>query len=445
MNPNSTFINKELKWLESVIITRLKLYFQQESAYDDIFDIVPPISKNVEGEYAAFIEKNKLGFAERVCLMLSFVPILKPQLLDCLNIKNSTTGSRFVEFGCIESETAEILLPTFETVLFVLSGDNLQEKIKYINLLSHGVLFRKNVISLQRKEAQIPLHYSVLQPELSSIELLVNEKSYYPKFSLSFPASRMTTQAEWEDLVLDDNVMRQINEIKTWIEYGNRVMKEWNLEKKIKPGYRVLFHGASGTGKTFTAALLGKYTGMEVFRIDLSAVISKYIGETEKNLSNIFDKAESKEWILFFDEADALFGKRTNISDSHDRYANQEISFLLQRIENYNGLVILSTNLKRNIDEAFTRRFQNIIYFPVPKAKERLLLWQKTFSPHTCLEESVDLKAIAKKYDLTGGAIVNVVQYCSLMAMKRGENVITYNDLMDGIRKEFQKEGITVS
>ena len=148
---------------------------------------------------------------------------------------------------------------------------------------------------------------------------------------------------------------------------------------------------------------------------------------------------------MFFDEADALFGKRTNINDSHDRYANQEISFLLQRIENYNGLVVLSTNLKRNIDEAFTRRFQSIIHFPIPKAKERLLLWQKTFSPHTRLEEGADLEKIATKYDLTGGSIVNVVQYCSLMAMKRGGNVIAYDDLMDGIRKEFQKEGITVS
>ncbi len=445
MNPNHTFINNELKWLESVVITRLKLYFQHESVYADVFDIVPPAADGVTGEYAAFIVKNRLGFAERVCLILSLVPTLKPQLLDCLNIRNSTTGSRFVEFGCVEAETAAILLPTFETVLFVLSGDNVEEKIKHTNLLSNGVLFRNNVMSLQQREDQLPLHYSVLRPSLSSIELLINETHYYPDFSASFPASRLTTQAEWGDLVLDANVMKQIDEIKTWIEYGERIMKEWDLKKKIKPGYRVLFHGASGTGKTFTAALLGKYTGREVYRIDLSAVISKYIGETEKNLSNIFEKAENKNWILFFDEADALFGKRTNINDSHDRYANQEISFLLQRIENYNGLVVLSTNLKRNIDEAFTRRFQSIIHFPIPKAKERLLLWQKTFSPHTRLEEGADLEKIATKYDLTGGSIVNVVQYCSLMAMKRGGNVIAYDDLMDGIRKEFQKEGITVS
>lgn len=445
MNPYYTFINNELKWLEAVIVTRLKLYFQRESTYAHIFDVVPPSAESAEGEYAAFIEKNRLNFAERVCLILSLVPTLKPQLLDCLNIRNSTTGSRFVEFGCVEAESASILLPTFETVLFVLSGDNVEEKIRHTNLLSNGVLFRNNVISLQQREDQLPLHYSVLRPSLSSIELLINERHYYPDFSASFPASRLTTQAEWGDLVLDANVMKQIDEIKTWIEYGERIMKEWDLGRKLKPGYRVLFHGASGTGKTFTAALLGKYTGRDVYRIDLSTVVSKYIGETEKNLSNIFEKAENKKWILFFDEADALFGKRTNINDSHDRYANQEISFLLQRIENYNGLVVLSTNLKRNIDEAFTRRFQSIIHFPSPKAKERLLLWQKSFSPHTQLEEGIDLEKIAAKCELTGGSIVNIVQYCSLMAMKRGNNIIVYNDLMEGVKKEFQKAGITIS
>ena len=219
------------------------------------------------------------------------------------------------------------------------------------------------------------------------------------------------------------------------------MMEDWGLKKRIKPGFRVLFYGAPGTGKTFTAALLGKYTGREVYRIDLSMVVSKYIGETEKNLSNVFDKAENKNWILFFDEADALFGKRTGVNDAHDRYANQEVSFLLQRIESYDGLVVLSTNLKRNMDEAFTRRFQSIIYFPIPQAEERVRLWENTFSSKTKLDSRIHLGEIASKYDLSGGAIVNVVQYCSLMAMKRGSNTIDYDDLLEGIRMEFQKEG----
>ena len=202
-----------------------------------------------------------------------------------------------------------------------------------------------------------------------------------------------------------------------------------------------LVFGQSGCGKTFTASLLGKVTGKDVYCIDLSMVVSKYIGETEKNLAKVFELAENKDWILFFDEADALFGKRTNIKDSHDRYANQEVAYLLQRIEDYRGLVVLSTNLKSNIDEAFARRFQSVIRFPMPDARQRERLWRETFSTQCVFDDDVNLTAIAAKYELSGGSIVNVVQYCSVMAMSRDENIIRNSDLMEGIRREFRKEG----
>ncbi len=439
-----TFIYKELTWFETILFTRLKLYFNQPAEYADIFEILPPATEEESGNYATFVRTQNLSFEERLCLILAFVPILKPQLLDCFAVKNTNTDRRFVEFGCVEVETIGTLLPTFETLLFLLATDDVDMRIKYTNLLSKGILFRNKILLLEHTQSQSPLHLSVLRPSLPSIEVLINETDYNPEFSSSFPANRLTTLCSWEDLVLADDVMKQINEIKIWIEYGDRMLDEWNLRKKIKPGYRVLFHGPSGTGKTFTAALLGKYTGKQVYRVDLSMVVSKYIGETEKNLSGIFDMAENKDWILFFDEADALFGKRTNINDSHDRYANQEISFLLQRIENYNGLVVLSSNLKKNMDEAFIRRFQSIIHFPAPKAPERLRLWQNTFSPKTQLEKKINLEEVAAKYDLTGGNILNIVQYCSLMAMQRNINVILYDDLMDGIQKEYLKAGKTV-
>jgi SpoVK/Ycf46/Vps4 family AAA+-type ATPase len=213
------------------------------------------------------------------------------------------------------------------------------------------------------------------------------------------------------------------------------------MKKKIKAGYRVLFYGPPGTGKTLTASLLGKTAGLDVYRIDLSMVVSKYIGETEKNLANIFDQAENKNWLLFFDEADALFGKRTQTTSSNDRHANQEVSYLLQRIEDYPGVVILATNLKANLDEAFTRRFQSMIYFPIPDAWQRKKLWKNSFSDKTVLEEKTDLDDISTKYELTGGAIINITRYCSLMAMKRNDNTILLNDVMEGIRREFGKDG----
>lgn len=444
MNNNSMFIQQELQWLEQIMLTRLRLYFRQKSEEVDISSILPPLTDNTNGAYPHFIRNYALSFEERLTLILAFVPTLRPQLLDCLNIKNSDTSRRFVEFGCVEVEATQTLMPTFETALFLLAADNIEKRIHYTNTLNKSVLFHNKILSLQSPNGILPLHFSILSPSISGVEQLINETYYYPDFSVSFPATRLTTNATWDELILNEKVKKQLEEIKTWIEFGDRILYEWDLKKSIKPGYRVLFHGASGTGKTMTAALLGKYTNRDVYRIDLSMIVSKYIGETEKNLSNIFDKAENKSWILFFDEADALFGKRTNINDSHDRYANQEISFLLQRIENYNGLVVLSTNLKRNIDEAFTRRFQSIIHFPTPKVDERLRIWFNTFSPHTRLAEEINMQDIAARYDLTGGSIVNIVQYASLMAMQRGDNTIELNDLMEGISKEYQKDGKTL-
>ncbi|MGB5979407.1 MAG: ATP-binding protein, partial [Cyclobacteriaceae bacterium] len=222
------------------------------------------------------------------------------------------------------------------------------------------------------------------------------------------------------------------------------LLYDWGMIRKLKPGYCALFYGPPGTGKSLTASLLGKRTGRDVYRIDLSKTISKYIGETEKNLAGIFDRAEHKDWILFFDEADALFGKRTNISDAHDRYANQEVSYLLQRREEYNGLVILASNLKSNLDEAFTRRFQAMIQFPMPQTAERLQLWEKGFSNKTVLESHEELQEIARSYELSGGSIINVIQHSSLMALRRGEHVIQTRDIMDGIKREYRKIGRTI-
>jgi SpoVK/Ycf46/Vps4 family AAA+-type ATPase len=235
--------------------------------------------------------------------------------------------------------------------------------------------------------------------------------------------------------------MSQVEEIVTGIVYHDTLMYKWGFSKKLKPGCKSLFYGPPGTGKTLVACLIGKRCNLDVYRIDLSTIVSKYIGETEKNLEKIFQMAENRQWILFFDEADALFGKRTGVSSSHDRYANQETAYLLQRIEDFKGVVILASNLKSNIDEAFSRRFQSVIYFPVPQANERLKLWNQSFAQPTVLEDGFDTKHFAKKYELTGGMILNVIRYCSLMALKRNENIIRTIDAENGIQKEMMKEG----
>jgi SpoVK/Ycf46/Vps4 family AAA+-type ATPase len=248
----------------------------------------------------------------------------------------------------------------------------------------------------------------------------------------------------WEDLVVDEFTAHQLDELRIWLQHGQTLYEQWGMSSKLKPGYKALFHGPSGTGKTLTAALLGKLYDLDVYRIDLSMVISKYIGDTEKNLEKVFKKAENKNWILFFDEADALFGKRTTISDSHDKFANQEISYLLQRLEDYRGLVILASNMSNNVDEAFTRRLQSIIHFQKPQPRERFQLWTNAFSKACSPPAQEELMRIAQQYDMSGGSIMNVVQFASLQALNRNENLIMVDDLVEGVKKEYRKEGKTI-
>ena len=259
--------------------------------------------------------------------------------------------------------------------------------------------------------------------------------------SASFPAREINTKLGWDELVLSPGVMEQIAEIKRWIEHSDVGSANGRWGRKIMPGYRALFHGPPGTGKTLTATLLGKHTGRQVFCIDLSTVISKYIGEMEKNLASLFDKARNKQWILFFDEADALFGKRASVKDAHDRYANQEVSYLLQRVEDFSGVIILASNFKANVDVAFHRRFNAIIEFPFPSEEERRAIWRKTLPANVRLEEGVDLPALLARFELTGGNIVNVVQHACVAMIARNSETILLDDALKGIQREFEKEG----
>lgn len=279
----------------------------------------------------------------------------------------------------------------------------------------------------------------LLTLDIEYVELFTRGKRAMPKFSKSFPAQHVKTDLTWKDIVLNDDVRERLSEIKNWVDHSHEFLDEWNMKDKFRPGYLALFHGPPGTGKTFASKLIGKYTEKEVFRVDLSTVVSKYIGETEKNLSNLFNKAENKNWVLLFDEADALFGKRTEVKSSNDRFANQEVSFLLQRIETFSGLVILTSNLKSNLDDAFLRRFNTIIHFPFPKLEERELIWKKSFPVQVVVEEN--FLSNAAKYELAGGNIINVVQYACICALNKNSEVISWEDILKGIELETIKSG----
>ena len=221
-----------------------------------------------------------------------------------------------------------------------------------------------------------------------------------------------------------------------------RVYDEWGFDRKLAMGKGViaLFSGPPGTGKTMAAEIIAHDLGLDLYRIDLSAVVNKYIGETEKNLERIFREAQYSDAILFFDEADALFGKRSEVKDAHDRYANIETAYLLQRTEEYDGLVILATNLQKNMDEAFLRRLHFAVEFPEPEEAERLRIWERTFPREAPREADLDLALLARKFKISGGNIRNIVLGAAFLAAE--ENTpIAMRHLSRAVVHEMRKMG----
>lgn len=442
LKENTDVIGQELKWFDEAMNVRLKLYFGHESNLKSVWDLEPPDYKNSNAYYTGFLKHYKCTAAERLVLMLALAPHAKPRLLDVFTIKNATYDKGFTEFGGLKGNSHGGFLPTGETAVFLLAGDDLYGRMAAMDLfISKHYFSYHQILQLNDPAPGEPVLSGSLSLSPDYVNLFLTGANGNPRFNKDFPAKIIQTEIEWDELVLPEDTMNQVEEISIGIEHHDTLMYKWGFSKKMKPGYKCLFYGPPGTGKTLVACLIGKRCNRDVYRIDLSTIVSKYIGETEKNLEKIFQMAENRDWILFFDEADALFGKRTGVSSSHDRYANQETAYLLQRIEDFKGVVILASNLKSNIDEAFSRRFQSIIYFPVPQAEERLRLWNQSFSPATVLEEGFDTKHFAKKYELTGGMILNIIRYCSLMALKRNENVIRSSDAENGVQKEMMKEG----
>jgi AAA+ superfamily predicted ATPase len=445
MQANAATLSKEMQWLALVIDTRMKLYWQQPCDYGNITEVTPPDLLTDRAPYANMIRHYRLSFTERITLLLALAPHVQPHLLDVFFVKNADYDRGFTEFGGVKGQNHGGFLPTGETLAFIVAANDLQKRFSLLDIFSEDHPFRKfNILKLVPAQAEEPFLSGVISLSAEYLSYCTRGVSHQPGFSAHFPARRIHTQLEWKDLVLEDHALEEVMEIRDWLQFGDQLLDDWGMRKKIKPGFRALFYGPPGTGKTFTATLLGKSAALDVYRIDLSMVVSKFIGETEKNLANVFDQAENKNWILFFDEADALFGKRTQTSSSNDRYANQEVSYLLQRVEDFPGVVILATNLRANIDDAFSRRFQTMILFPMPGPEQRLQLWKQSFSEKTVLEPAVNLEQIAARHEMTGGAIINVTRYASLMALKRGSTTILNRDLLTGIRKEFGKEGKTV-
>lgn len=439
---NVDAICAEINWFKEVLEFQMSPYLQSPSTYNDLDSIPCPNLRAYNSPYSRLILKEKLSKRERLVILLTLMPMLEPQALNVFFALNPLTNRNFAEFGGKADPSYGSFIPTLETAIFLLGGRDWRGRHKAAELFSPSADFPvQKMIDIQRASEGASIFRGALTLKNTYYSQLIEGKPYFPRFSSEFPASRLSTSLTWDDLVLNPGTRSEVRDILNWLQYNAMIQEDWQLRKRIKNGYRSLFYGPSGTGKTLAATLLGRKMNKEVYRVDLSQIVSKWIGETEKNMANIFDQAEDKEWILFFDEADAIFGKRVKTSSSNDQHSNQQVAYLLQRIEDFPGVVILATNFKSNMDKAFARRFQSIINFSVPNYESRLKLWEASIPPEFPFEDGIDVNNIAKKYTVTGGMIINILQNAILSSMADNLNHISEDHLIEGIRKELAKEG----
>lgn len=440
---NSTVLFGELEWLQQLIDRRLaQLRGLQNEPF--FFTGIPlPDLTGKRSAYAALVNELELGGAERLLLICSLAPHIAPEIFTRrLRNEAKTYKVEHPEFGGFFDATFTNFVPTLQTVLFLLAGDDMHNTVYYHLSMRQSILAREQIITYRtavstEDETNERNHIVSLAPEY--VRYLLSSEVPRLDFGRAFPASHVTTDMSWDDLVLNNQTRAHVQEVMHWLQSSEQL----NAMSKIRPGFPCLFFGPPGTGKSLTAKLMGKTYGKDVFRIDLSMIVSKYVGETEKNLAYLFDRAENKDCILFFDEADSLFAKRTEVNSSNDKWSNLEMSYLLQRMEEYPGLTILATNLKNNIDSAMTRRFQAMIYFPRPNEEERVQLWKQLLPDLFHYAKNISFKRLSH-YDLTGGNITNILKFCCTEALSRGAVEISGDDLSNGIRRELAKENRTI-
>lgn len=438
---NAWALEAELAWLESVLDYRFTCFIAEPG--DELPGLPLPNYDLPDCPYAQWVADLGLGLAERLLLLLGLAPELRPELLDLFFTNSSSFGRPFTEFGGIQNAAFRGFIPTGQTALFLLSELALPEVFTALDLLGPDHVFaRKNILALEAAPPGEPRLSGKLVLNPDCLSQLTSLRPTFAGLGPQLPARRVETEMAWSDLVLPHSTMAELESVLDWLEYGERLYRDPVLGKRVAPGHKCLFYGPPGTGKTLTASLLGQRAGQQVWKVDLSMLVSKYIGETEKNLARVFAEAEEQNWILFFDEADALFGRRTELHSSNDRHANQEVSYLLQRMEVFPGLLILATNLKDQIDSAFLRRFHSMVSFPLPGPRERAQLWQAALSSELPPADDVDVDRLAKVFPFSGGHIVQAVRYATLRTLRAGLPAVPLAELEAGGRKELRKTGV---
>lgn len=440
---NSQAIDQEIKWFQRVLDTRFKLYFGQESQANDILDIPPPEITNSESAWAKLLDKYEPNISERLAILLGLIPHIQPQILDIFFTKNAQFDRGFSEFGGKHQQQFGGFIPTGETLLFLLGGNQTGLRAGALQLFQSDHFFAKDqLLTLSGSaESDYPLKSRlVLSTEWVNILLLGEE--VMPAFTPKFPLREVERELEETDLVLEAETRRQIDEIRLWIEHRNTLREDWGMKGVIKTAYSVLFHGMNGSGKKTAAVLLGKLTGQKVYEVEPSLLHSSHIDESVARIASLFRSASLQNGILYFDEADALFGKRTNLQTKNTEPSNQQLgALLLTHLEGFAGVVIFAAESIEDLDERVLRRFHKLIKFAMLSVSQRLQLWQQNIPEKATLAEDVNLAKLAQDFELNAGSIVNVISDAALQALASGTDEITLMSLRRGIRKELVKMG----
>lgn len=432
-------------WLEELM--RLRMAELEGGSKTDIEDYAKKIDKNYLAEDTSLhkiLSEYNNSVVEYILISLSFTAWFRPKSLNELGKKRPDSDELYAETGLLSNKVANKYIPTLQSAIFLLAGTNLSKQAFYHNILVEHAFFKDQVLHLRKPSVynNFPNEF-ILEIDLAYYNYLLNGKK--PRFDSSpdFPATLLETEKDFDSLILKDTTRNQLNTIMRYAENRASLFEREGVKNKIKPGLLAMLHGPPGTGKTFAVSVMSKKLGIDAYRIDLSRVISKYIGETEKNLERIFERLRDKNCILFFDEADALFGKRSSVSDSKDRYANQEVAYLLQRVEDFPGLVLLASNLKQNLDSAFKRRILVSIYMSPPDAGEREILWNNSLPEYFKYVPGDLPHMLAERHPFTGANIANIIKLSCIIAESDGTNEITLETMEAFIKQEYNKEGFT--
>ena len=426
-----------LQWLEQFIKLRCQQVFTleldetPEEALNTPLDWLTGLE--AEDSYPLFLQACTV--AEQVIVFTALANQIYPQMwqafgeaVEQLQLEEQDTR----HFGLAQLSGTAHLQATFSTVSFLLGGISVQEQMEFWRVFEPNTLLRTSgVLEWPDDNTTFPALNAIPKLSQSFLHQLLTNQPYHPQYSPDFPATLLTTTKTWDDLLLGERTATLITQARKWVQHYDQVSAQTGAGK----GYRLLMAGASGTGKTLTAALLGQEAGKPVYRIDISTIVDKYVGETSKKLRQIFELAEARDWILFFDEGDALFGKRTEGGQSsNERYANQEVSYLLYKLEEYQGMIFLATNQLQAIDVAFKRRFDSLITFDKPDLYARQQLWQHFFERPQWLQIDPIVirdqwRELASKAEVSAAWIEKFYTYCVMQATAKGDTNISAEEM----------------